>query len=263
MAGSQRLQRLRQQMAATPIDDDTDAQIRRLETAISRRDRAQRALLRQIEHLRGCIEVLEAEARTLGAETAGLDKALQALFEDVLDKSGMDWQECWSPVPVLGFRLWSVHPDGLHGAKLRWSSRYLEARCLPGMAGQEGIPHSNQECGQPPCGIYATKTLESLTSHIGEATEMALGLVGLSGRVVEHENGYRAERAEVLALAVVHRTSLLTPATTGDIDDVFASTGDEIRARCRPAEHALGEAVAYLKQQARRHQQWTSASNSE
>jgi hypothetical protein len=70
------------------------------------------------------------------------------------------------------------------------------------------VPHTDGRCGYPPCGLYCFKEPEQLIGAFGLPTGSRLavvGLVSLSGKVVEHENGYRAQKARVLAAAAVGR----------------------------------------------------------
>jgi hypothetical protein len=66
-------------------------------------------------------------------------------------------------VPVTGYRLWTLRPDGLYGAKQHWSTASLDATCLIYGAGGE-IPHTDGRCGRLGCGVYAAKHLEPLLS---------------------------------------------------------------------------------------------------
>lgn len=110
----------------------------------------------------------------------------------------------WSPTPVLGFRAWRVGRE-VHGAVVPWAGPEYRASCLrlPEGPEKEGVPHTEGECGRPPCGIYAAKEARPLVDRppVG-GVRIAYGLVALSGKVVEHTAGYRAAVARVLALAV-------------------------------------------------------------
>jgi hypothetical protein len=119
----------------------------------------------------------------------------------------------WSPDPVAGYRYWRIDVDGLHGVRgARWNSPRLDAVCRWGAPGE--VPHAAGECGPPPCGIYAAKDPQDVISGysrdaawgmlVGEGVRLlepgVYGAVALSGRVVEHERGYRGARAEVLGV---------------------------------------------------------------
>lgn len=109
----------------------------------------------------------------------------------------------WSPTRVLGFRFWYVFPRSLQGLRQTWLGPEFEARCARlGM----GAPHARGGCH---CGIYALKAAGALPRPEGIRTRpgagIAYGVVALSGVVVEHEYGYRAARAEAVAVVVVRR----------------------------------------------------------
>lgn len=94
----------------------------------------------------------------------------------------------WSPETPIGWRGWVWRNGVLNGVRVPWPERILEAECHLG-------------CDEVPgwlctCGIYATK-------ERGNAwAAPVVGKVALSGRLVEHEEGYRAARAEILELWV-------------------------------------------------------------
>jgi hypothetical protein len=121
--------------------------------------------------------------------------------------------EFWSPGLVLGFRMWEVR-GRLLGAWKPWSEPEMEARCLPARKGADHgeVPHTDGRCGWPPCGIYCFKEPEQLLAAFGlpsGSARVMLGLVTLTGKVVEHKNGYRARKARVLAAVVVGRGRLV------------------------------------------------------
>lgn len=72
--------------------------------------------------------------------------------------------------------------------------------------------------------------------------------------MIEHEYGYRAKMAEVLARAIVDGVGLLCVSDSEEIDEVFGSGRDQVGDRCEPASFALEEAIEYLQQEARRYQ---------
>lgn len=106
----------------------------------------------------------------------------------------------WSPTPIPGFRFWYVHSGGLHGVREAWPRPELKAECAQR---GPGAPHVDG-CR---CGIYALRAPEDLPEpgrlRVRPGAGMAYGVVALSGVVVEHEYGYRAARAEAVAMAVL------------------------------------------------------------
>ena len=90
----------------------------------------------------------------------------------------------WSPVPVLAWRAWMPAKRGLLGAwGTVWRGPQLHARCAKGT---HLAPAWN--CA---CGIYGLKAPPSPQG------DQVVGLVELSGKVIEHEDGYRAEHAAI------------------------------------------------------------------
>lgn len=121
----------------------------------------------------------------------------------------------WSNQPVVGYRVWELIDDELHGARTAWCEPLKKAECLSGR-GRSGqpIPHDLGVCGNPPCGIYAMKGVGSIRQLVETTLErcrapimLAVGIVSMSGRVIEHEHGYRAERASVTALSLFEVTA--------------------------------------------------------
>lgn len=118
--------------------------------------------------------------------------------------------------PIVGYRLWWIGPDGV----LRSLNRAVEAVYPP--RGEVRARCDRGHADPPPgaacvCGIYAWKRLPDPRSeerpggprlpeismeciYVGPRWAEAAGLVRLWGRVVEHEEGYRAERASVAAI---------------------------------------------------------------
>jgi hypothetical protein len=110
----------------------------------------------------------------------------------------------WSPTPILGYRAWRVMKTGVNGAVKRWKSPSYDAGCVAyGMreVRDDEVPHTNGECASPHCGIYALKDAQDLRPPQQHGWN-AFGLVELSGKVVEHEIGYRAGRATAIAVVV-------------------------------------------------------------
>ena len=109
--------------------------------------------------------------------------------------------------PVFAFRAWSIAQNRLRGVRVTGPVPTVEARCLDygRRAGADAadVPHTDGSCGPPPCGIYATKTAGAALDALEHTGPLALGVVALSGKVVEHEHGYRAAQATAVAMLVV------------------------------------------------------------
>jgi hypothetical protein len=129
----------------------------------------------------------------------------------------------WSPEPALGFRAWTLVGDRLRGARNRWPRPAMTALCL-NLRDQpaDAAPHPSGECGRPPCGIYAMKHPDDVRSHIDGPLRRArhkaigVGLVSMTGRVIEHDHGYRAQHATVIAFSVTR------PVADGNAQVLFA-----------------------------------------
>lgn len=101
-------------------------------------------------------------------------------------------EEFWSPAPVLAWRSWRVTDHGLVGAwQALWSDDHMVATC-------DRLPHHapDWDCR---CGIYGLKEMP-VSVEPG-----VTGIVELSGQVIEHEDGYRAEKARIKQLWLTGR----------------------------------------------------------
>jgi hypothetical protein len=98
-----------------------------------------------------------------------------------------------SSEPIVAWRVWSLSGDTLRGhhGKL-WLDRVLDAEC-PRCLEVPGVGCS--------CGIYASKGGGADPPRWVEPDNSSIpGRVELSGIVIEHELGYRAQRARILEL---------------------------------------------------------------
>jgi hypothetical protein len=98
--------------------------------------------------------------------------------------------EFWSPEPAVGWRGWRWLGSRLRGMRSWWPSDVLVAECsfcrqVP------GIDHT--------CGIYAVKP-GYFNGYLAGGHIGVTGVVKLSGLVIEHERGYRAEVARITEL---------------------------------------------------------------
>jgi hypothetical protein len=178
--------------------DSSPPEIADLELAVDRRRN-------RISHLRAQIAEMEEDVARLSAEIEGYAKGLVLLLGAELDRIRRRHGEGWSPTPVLGFRLWGFEGTHLYGARRTWPEPRLRARCATTTTNPDEVPHTDGRCGRLGCGVYATKEIEPLLDELVEpsARWYVAGLVELSGKVVEHERGYRAAAAEVVAVVAV------------------------------------------------------------
>jgi hypothetical protein len=189
-------------------------ELERLELA-----RTRRAV--RVEVLRDRVAETLAEIARVEAELVGIDKGYAALLADTIDRLRHHHQEGWTPDPVMGYRLWGWREGSVHGAWERWTEPRNVASCR---TGQGEVPHSDGRCGRLGCGIYATKELAPLLrNHTAPSDHGYLtGLVAMTGKVVEHERGYRAERAEVVAAVLVDRGRVVTTDDRDELAELFA-----------------------------------------
>jgi len=128
----------------------------------------------------------------------------------------------WSPTPVLAYRLWWIRNNVVHGARTTWDVPYLDAHCP--VRNDGACPHSDGRCGPLGCGIYGLKDPRRLRGwlHLRTARGWIAGLVAMSGKVVEHTYGYRAERADVVAAVVAFRGRISAGTAPDWMTDLFA-----------------------------------------
>ena len=188
---------------------------------IARRLLAQRIEnARRAQHEEGRRELDDALARIVNAAPNTLPvrppKRSRSLWDPTLEIDPY-----WSPTPILGFRAWAVGTR-LEGARRPWTTPSYEAGCVT--RGKERfdemVPHTDGSCGRPPCGIYSTKEPEPLL-HEFRSHRMAYGVVAMSGRVVEHDRGYRARRATAVFVVVDHGGRLITVEGQEDLVKLF------------------------------------------
>ncbi|HHC08613.1 MAG TPA: hypothetical protein ENK55_07840, partial [Actinobacteria bacterium] len=127
---------------------------------------------RRIEALRAHVAELRAQVvedlRRLVARAAAEQKRAVARRRamELRSKMGTPSPEVmWSPVPVDGYRIWTIGDDGLYGARSRWTVPTLTATCEHG----EGVPHTDGRCATVAfgCGIYAAKSASALVRSVG------------------------------------------------------------------------------------------------
>lgn len=208
---------------------------------------------------------IEAEMHSMSSEVQRIERWVEFCLEDVIERAKRDHAEGWSPAPVLGYRLWGVGNEFLYGVKIPWESRTLEATCLA-HRGSDEIPHTDGRCGRLGCGVYAAKTVAPLYTEfdVSAIGDLAIGLVALTGKVVEHVDGYRGAAATVVALGVSVRRHLLLTSDPMKIDGVFADPSVVICApEVRTQERRLQEMEAFVTNEARRARPWTSVINNE
>lgn len=227
-------------------------------TAMANRQRRYEKLAEELDRLQTQMDSMTSELRRI-------ERWLEFCLEDVIDRARRDHAEGWSPTPVLGYRLWAVGDDGLHGVKMVWPGRTLEATCLS-RGGTTEIPHTDGRCGRLGCGVYVAKSVNPLYTEfdVSGIGNVALGLVALTGKVVEHDDGYRGAVATVVALGASRGRHLLLTADRTRIEEVFADPTSIGRERKVETEgERLLEMETFVEREARRARPWTSEVNSE
>lgn len=227
-------------------------------------DGALAARRRRLGQLAEEYERIGAEMRSMESEVVRIERWMEFCLEDVLARAREAHAEGWSPTPVLGYRIWGVGGKGLRGVKMVWRDRRMTATCLS-HGGSNEIPHTDGRCGRLGCGVYAAKSIQRLYRgfEVAEIGDVALGLVALTGKVVEHESGYRAGEATVIALGASMGEHVLLTSDPKEIDRVFAKPAVVKQGPIvAPSGARLHQMETYIEGQARR-STWTLVSSSE
>ncbi len=213
---------------------------------------------RRINRLREEEARITQQIASMVSEMRRIERWLEFCLEDAIDRTRNQHSEAWSPSPIMGYRLWWVEDGELCGVKMPWNKRTLAASCLRhGDLGE--IPHSDGSCGRLGCGVYAAKTIDPLYRdfNVWSLEDFAIGLVALTGKVVEHDDGYRAAEATVVALGARLEGRVLLTNIPDMLDDVFADPsmirmGNPVESR----QQSLIEIEMYVAEEARRAEQW-------
>ena len=238
----------RDRLASTPADA---GRIDRMHRTIA----AQRLRLERLEHEAAAVV---AEITRLEDELHGRETALALLLGTVVERIELATCDAWSPVPILGYRLWAMRRGGLHGARARWTEPAFTATCA---AHGGAAPHSDGRCGRLGCGVYATKHLDDLLRmHVEpESHSYVAALVALTGTVVEHERGYRAAAARVVAAYAVWPDRVVATSDVEKITAIFEAC-DRIPSRwCRPwpdEKSPIPDLTHYLTKRAKEEAAW-------
>ncbi len=219
----------------------------------------------RLERLASEQERLARQIKSTVSEVERIEQWMEFCLEDVVARAREEHAEGWSPTAVLGYRLWAVGPEALHGVKMAWHGRKMTATCLT-TANRDEIPHSDGRCGRLGCGVYAAKTVDPLYREfdIARIGDVALGLVALTGKVVEHDAGYRGAEAEVVALSASLGNHILLSADPEKIDAVFADPNIiKNEPEIDTERHRLLEMETFVEIQARKATRWTLGTSKE
>lgn len=200
-------------------------------------------------HHANVIEALEdgVAAALFHKELCDNDRRRRRLFTEGFLTRNRDLLLMWSPTPVIGYRFWRIGLHDLTGMRHKWPTSAMKAACSEG----SGVPHTDGRCSTIAfgCGVYAAKDPKTLLRRHGHdtTTRFAIGAVALEGKVVEHEKGYRAERARVVLLITSDRGVMRVFDRQRALDRVFADP--DVRDLQPPAYTAGdGERWSYIEQ---------------
>lgn len=227
---------------------------------LDRLDHSLATRVARIEQLRRMADEIDAEIKAFELEIAGIERGIEAMLGTVLPEIAARFDEAWSPTPITGYRLWAMREGKFHGVRTHWPSSRMSAECETTGNGDD-IPHSDGRCGRLGCGIYAAKQASSLLEEFAPAlnSSFAAGLVGLEGKVVEHERGYRGANATVLALAAIDDMHAELTADPDRIEALFDGAPIRPGTTRLPDRRSLFEAiVSYLSTEEKERNPWTS-----
>lgn len=193
-----------------------------LEKSINRRRVRSASLARRLDELESQIAEVRTELRAVDSEIEGSRATGALLIEDIIDRVQIEMGEAWSPAPVRGFRVWRIEANRVMGSQTHWPSPTLMSECLREIPGED-LPHPVSRCGPPACGIYAVKGLDIFPDDVarGEIHRSVVGVVAMSGKVVEHEDGYRAASATTIAVSANDGRHQLLTTDTRVIEALF------------------------------------------
>lgn len=229
-----------------------------LEKSISRRRVRSAGLSRTIEALEAELTRARSELRVIETEIEGSRAAGALLISEIIDRVREEKGEAWSPTPIRGFRVWRIEDGSVMGNQVHWTETSLSSVCLRDVPGDD-VPHSVERCGPPACGIYAVKHLSMLPEEVaaGRIKRSIVGVVALSGKVIEHELGYRAEHARVVAAVANDAGRILITDDPEHLDALFHDPLHVLSRRGkrnRSDESTVGE---FLESSRKKEEQWT------
>jgi hypothetical protein len=238
--------------------DDRLEPLTALEQSMRRRRMRSAALSRRLADLEKMVAEAQRELSAVASEIEGTRRAGALLIEEVLDQVQAEMGEAWSPTPVHGYRVWRIEDNTIMGNQLHWESPTLESECLREIPGED-LPHSVDRCGPPACGIYAVKDLEMFPREVarGVIRHSVVGVVAMSGKVIEHESGYRSQRARAVAVSANDGRRRLMTDEPEVIDSLFADPHN-VMANATPAHSdEKSPTREFLTSIRERREQWT------
>ncbi len=213
----------------------------------------------ELDRINSALDDLMHRRRMTLDSIESLARLEREVLQRAIDAQRLRHREAWSPTPVLAFRAWRLEDGLLCGAVEVWATESLVATCHSD-AGADEVPHSDGRCGTPACGIYALKRVADIRDVTGWPVErMALGLVALSGKVVEHALGYRAQEAQILALAVRRGDGLILADSCSDVRRIVRG-GISTFDATKPSQDPYTTMCLWLEARKESHETWTSES---
>ncbi|MGD2061684.1 MAG: hypothetical protein PVF87_12505 [Acidimicrobiia bacterium] len=190
-----------------------------LEKSLNRRRIRSAALSRRLTELLEMVEDVRGELATIESEISGSRDTGALLIEQIIEEVRREMGEAWSPTPVKGLRMWRLEGNKVMGAQVHWPSPTLVGECFRDIPGGD-VPHPASRCGPPACGIYAVKDVD-MFGHPLSTKDSVVGVVAMTGKVVEHERGYRASAATVIAVVADDGRSRLATTDPEVIEALF------------------------------------------
>ena len=182
-------------------------EVERLDASIQRRRS-------RIRHLDTQIDRLMDERDRLEGEILGCFHGAEALLADLIDKLEALDGPSWSPEPVPAFTILEIEDGTIQDGDHVWRTPLLRPGCP---SGRWDGPHESSPCSALACGVLAYKSIDKLPG-IGGGGLRAVAEVALSGRVIEHVDGYRAEVGEIVSLVAFDETRWFRTRYPGQID---------------------------------------------
>jgi hypothetical protein len=198
-------------------------EVERLDVSIRRR----RA---RIRHLDSQIDRLMEERDRLEGEVLGCFHGAEALLVDLIDRLEALDGPSWSPDPIPGFTILGVIDGVAHDGDHAWTTPVLRPDCP---SGRPDAPHERAACARLACGLLAWKSIEKLP-EIGGHGLRAVAEVAMSGRVIEHTEGYRAEVGEIVSVMAFDDTRWFRSRYSGQIDWFIAEPTETFEALAAP-----------------------------
>ena len=198
-------------------------EVERLDVSIQRRRV-------RIRHLDAQIDRLMDERDRLEGEVLGCFHGAEALLVDLIDKLEALDGPSWSPGPIPGFTILEVVDGSIHDGDHVWATPLLRPGCP---SGRWDAPHANAACAALPCGVLAYKSIDTLPGISGGALG-AVAELAMSGRVIEHVDGYRAEVGEIISLVAFDDLRWFRTRSPVQIDSFVAEPANTFEALAAP-----------------------------